>query len=111
MSQLSLSAFPADLVRAVTKQKDDLLAAINAADYAKELQAAAATLALVSPVWHAVGYGYKAAECRDRIVGRAQEIIRTCDQLIAGVAATMRELRATHARKDAVEHFLLQYAS
>lgn len=64
-----------NIENALVGQKNDLICLINYANDGTELAFAERTLRMLSPMWHALGYGYKTRELRQRIVSRANELL------------------------------------
>jgi hypothetical protein len=75
------AANSADVLNAVTWQKNDLSAQIENSEDLRDLKAAEKSFRLVRDLWHAVGYGYKVAEMRDRLIGKARRLAADCREL------------------------------
>lgn len=75
------AALPADVLNAVTAQRDELAAQIENAEDLRDLKAAEKSFRLVRDLWHALGYGYKVAEARDRLIGKARRLANGLRQM------------------------------
>lgn len=92
------AALPADAVNALCDQCSDISALIAQADDVEGLKAAERVFRLVLPLWHAIGYGYKAPEVRARFARRAAALAAEERDFAAG------ERKGTRLRNKSLTH-------
>lgn len=92
------AALSADAVNALCDQCSDITVLIAQAEDVEGLMAAERVFRLVLPLWHAVGYGYKAPEVRARLVRRAAAMAAEERDFAAG------ERKGTRLRNKSLTH-------
>lgn len=100
------AALPPAVVNALVEQRDTVVWDIAHAADLEELRAAVLSFRLVGILWHQLGYGYKAAEIRGRILTRAAELANSERIDAAGMSCrARRQKEAAYLRADALEKF------
>lgn len=100
------ASLPPAVVAALVEQKDDVITGIARATTLDELRAAVLSFRLVAVLWSQLGYDYKAAEVRRRIVERAGELARLerAEAAMFSPRAVAKK-GAAYFRADALEAF------
>ena len=87
----------AELENAIVSQKNEILAQLNAAEDAESLELVYKAVRLVSFVWNAIGYGYKAKEICRRIGEQADNLFRTEETYLSGLRKNDKTRKRTES--------------